>query len=198
MPAGGAGSGSTGSRWRRGIRPGPRKQIVAAFGLVRQRLASAIGPAWAGRRGRSPPTPPAGTTPPAYWSSSTTVALARSSTGAQTGAAPPTEGLSLGELPGVACGHAAGSDSGANASPWRRGRAKAGRRTPRWPSAPIGGEGEDRQGAKAARSANEKGSRLAAPDCDTREDCLSAMGTLRDIIEDREEGDGYPPGHHRR
>ncbi len=68
-------------RWTRGRPPRPRRRIFATFGLVRQWVASVIGPARAGRRGRSPPTPPAGTTPPASGSSTTAVSLARRSSG---------------------------------------------------------------------------------------------------------------------
>ncbi len=60
LPAGGAGSGSTGHGGRVVGAPGLGSEFSAAFGLVRQRVAFVIGPARAGRRGRSPPTPPAG------------------------------------------------------------------------------------------------------------------------------------------
>ncbi len=75
-------------RWTRGRRPWPGKRIFAAFGLVRQWVASAIWsrPGQGGAAGLHP-RPRQAATPPAYASSSTSLALARRLTGGSVGAA---------------------------------------------------------------------------------------------------------------
>ncbi len=73
LPAGGAGSGSTGHGGRVGDDPPPRKRIFAVFGLVRQRvwIRDSARPGQGGVAGLHP-RPRQAATPPAYSSSSTT------------------------------------------------------------------------------------------------------------------------------
>ncbi len=73
LPAGGAGSGSTGHGGRVGDDPPPRKRIFAVFWLVRQRvwIRDSARPGQGGVAGLHP-RPRQAATPPAYSSSSTT------------------------------------------------------------------------------------------------------------------------------